>query len=164
MTKSKELLRLLEDAGSSDSDKLAEELQSVITGIFPNSRAAVKFSTNLAPSIRISFTLGKDKDEYVNGIYNNDPAHTSLWVEGMEKDGSISKSLVLSMSQGSIFVKSTSPYMAYDRIKVPFRKTTGDKAAITKAVKTYFERLKKLLQDNKDKLTDEHLKLIGNKF
>jgi hypothetical protein len=82
----------------------------------------------------------------------------------MERDGSIMKPLTLETKGTSYLVKPTDPHMAYGRIKVPFRKVTGDPAAIVKGVKNYFEKLKKSLQDNRDKLTDKHLELIGKKF
>lgn len=163
MSKAADVIHLLEDNGS-ESDKLASEIESTIKGIFPNSYIESYYSSHLHPSITIRFTLGKGKEEWANGIIQNDPAFHVLMVDGMDKEGTISKPLTLERSHGSVMIKPEDRYMAYGRLKIPFRKVTGDKAAIVKGVKGYFERLKKALQGNKDKLTDQHLELVGSKF
>lgn len=163
ISKAGRVTRLLEEAGS-DSDKLAADLKSAITSIFPDSYISVKYSNDLVPAITVGFALGKDKSEWSSGIIHNDPAHTLFLIYGMEEDGSIKKPLEPKHSMGNITVKPDSPYMVYGRVKVPFRQTKGDAPAMLKMIKTYFERLKKALQDNRDKMTDEHLKLIGDKF
>ena len=165
MSKAKGVIRLLEE-NESDADKLADDIRKSILSTFPSSYVNVKFRTTLgSPAVDIFFLLGKDKSEWINGIEHNDPAYTRISVYGIDKEGAINKPLSLNMSTGgSFFVKSTEPHLAYGKVKVPFRKTTGDQAAILKGVKTYFDRLKKSLQDNRDKLTDKHLELIGNKF
>lgn len=162
MSKAIDVIRLLEN--ESDTTKLASDIESTVKGVFPDSYVAAGFRWNLYPSIIVKFTLGSGKDEWENGIIQNDPAHTIFMVDGMDKDGSINKALTLEKSHGSILVKPTNPHMAYGTIKVPFRKVTGDQTAILKGVKNYFEKLKKVLQDNRDKMTDRHLKTIGNKF
>lgn len=162
MSKAIDVIRLLED--ESDTTKLASDIESIVKGVFPNSYVNADFKSNLYPSIIVKFTLGSGKDEWENGIIQNDPAYTIFMVDGMDKDGSINKLLTLEKSHGSIFVKPTNPHMAYDSIKVTFRKVTGDQAAILKGVKNYFERLKKTLQDNRDRMTDRHIKVVGNKF
>ena len=165
MTKAQYALRLLESSTDmSDSDKLASDIEQAVKKHFPDSYIKSKYSNNLGPMITISFTLGKDKDEWANGIINNDPVKTALFVNGMNRDGSISGSLELTKHHGDVMVKSKDRNMAFDRVKVPFRKTTGDPKAIVKAVDTYFSRLKKILQDNRDNLRDEDLKRVGNKF
>jgi len=163
LSKASQVTRLLEEAGS-DSDKLASDIESAITSIFPDSYVSVRYGNNIAPAITIAFALGKNRLEWSNGIIHNDPAHTLFLIYGMEKDGSIKKPLEPKYSMGGITVKSTNPYMVYGTVKVPFRQTKGDANAMLKLIKTYFERLKKLLQENRDKMTDEHLKLVGNKF
>ena len=82
----------------------------------------------------------------------------------MNNLGEIKGDLRLERHTGSIMTKPNSPHFAYERMKLPFRKTTGDETAILKAVRKYFENLKATLQRNRDKLTEHHLKLIGDKF
>lgn len=164
MTKAQYTLRLLESSTDmSDSDKLASDIEQVVKKHFPdsyiNSRYVYKWST-----IVVDFRLGKDRTEWSNGIDLNDPAKASLYIRNMNKDGSISDSLELTRQDGNLMVKSNNKYLAFDRVKVPFRKTTGDPKAIVKAIDTYFSRLKKILQDNRDNLRDEDLKRVGNKF
>jgi hypothetical protein len=165
MSKANKVISLLEDETTA-ADTLAEDIKKAILSIFPDSYVTAKFKVTLGEAISIFFLLGKDSTEWVNSIEHNDPAYTRLFVYNMKRDGSITEPLTLerSTSSGGILVKATDPNYAYGHLKVPFRKTTGDADAILKAVKAYFEKLKKTLQDNRDKLADKHLELIGKKF
>jgi len=54
---------------------------------------------------------------------------------------------------GSISTKpEEGSYMAMSRVKTPFRKTKGDAKKILKAFETFFPRLKKLVNDNRDNI------------
>jgi hypothetical protein len=165
MSKAEDIIKLLEDEGS-DAVKLAADIQKAILSVFPDSYVTAKFSTSLSPSIAIFFLLGKNNSEWVNHIEHNDPAYTRMYVYNINKDGSITSPLTLerSSSNKGILTKSDDKFYAFGHIKVPFRKVTGDPDAIVKGAKAYFEKLKKTLQDNRDKLADKHLELIGKKF
>lgn len=168
MSKASQVISLLEDgvASSTAAEILASDLQEVVLSIFPDSYVKTKFSISLGESISIFFLLGKDSSEWVNHIEHNDPAYTRLYVYNMNKDGSITKPLTLERSDSSrgILIKSEDRNYSFGHLKVPFRKVTGDPDVIVKGVKIYFEKLKKILQDNRSKLSDKHLDLIGKKF
>jgi hypothetical protein len=164
MSKANDVIKLLEN-DSTPAETLAAAIQKAILSIFPDSYVSAKFSTRLGESIAIFFLLGKDDSEWINHIEHNDPAYTRLYVYGVGKDGSTTKPLTLDRSNFSgITIKPEDTRYAYGRLKVPFRKVTGDSDVILKGIKSYFEKLKKILQDNRDKLTDKHLELIGKKF
>lgn len=147
-----------------DSERLAIKISEEILAVFPDSCAKALFSNRIMPMLTISFTLGKDKNEWINGIHHNDPAHHTFFVYGMNNLGEIQRDLTLERHIGSIITKSTVPHLTYMHMKIPFRKATGDETVILKSVRKYFENLKATLQKTRDKLTEHHLKLIGDKF
>ena len=153
---------------SDNANDLAIEIENTIKKIFPKSAVKAEFNSRMYPSITVWFTLGKDKSEYINGIEQNDIAHMRLTIDGkgqeIGKDGEIKGLLQVENSSPSFRIKSESPYMAFGRMKVPFRKASGSSEKIVEYIKKYFITFKKALQDNKDKIPDNDLKLIGDKF
>ena len=152
-----------------NANDLAEALQAEVLKIFPKSMVDCEFSNRLYNSITLRFSLGKDKSEYANGYVQNDPFFTSLQIDVQGKelstDGSLPNILTVTCRNQNIVIKpSQGSYSSRDNLKVPFRKTNGDSKKIIDTVKKYFISVKKTLQDNRDKLIDEDLKLIGDKF
>ena len=167
MTKVESLLKLLEDvAPSSDGEKLASEIKQGIIKIFPDSYVNVGFSANISPCVKILFALGKDKSEWANGIFQNDPADSTIFIHGFNRDGSVKKLSMDGSSAGSFSVKSEDPHYAFGRVKVPCRFPKGDVTPeqALKLTVGWFEKLKKSLQANRDNLTDADKKRIGDKF
>jgi hypothetical protein len=131
-----------------EAKKLAADLESVAKKYFPNGFAATSFSTSFnIPAITFQFGMISDKADVSNGIRLNDPAD-HMFMISLANDGFEAK-----MLRGSI---STNPekgsHMAMGRIKSPFRKTKGDSKKMLKTFDTFFQRLKKLIADNKDNI------------
>lgn len=166
MTKVESLLKLLEDVSGSDGEKLASEIKQGITKIFPDSYVNVGFSANISPCVKIQFALGKDKSEWANGIFQNDPAKSAIFIHGFNRDGSVKNLNMDGSYAGSFHVKSKNPHYAFDVVKVPcrFPKSTVTPEQALKLTVGWFEKLKKSLQANRDNLTDADKKRIGDKF
>jgi hypothetical protein len=152
------------------SDDLALEIQKVILGIFPKSMVKAEFSKRMYASIWVYFTLGKDKSEYINGYSENDIAVMSFRIDGkggkeLPEDGSLTGDVQVENTNASFSVKPPEgSYLAFGRVKVPFKKISGPPEKIVDYIKKYFITFKKALQANRDNIPDEDLKLIGNKF
>lgn len=151
-----------------NANELASELQEAILKIFPKSGVVVKFSAHLYPSITIWFMLAKNKSECPNGIVQNDIAYQTLSIHGkgkeIDKDGGLPELLTIENHANSFTIKSTSPYMAYGRMVVPFRKTTGSPEKIIEYTKKYFMLFKKMLNDHREDIPEKDLELVGDKF
>lgn len=162
--------RLFKEDINSNAVELAQEIKNEILKIFPKSYVNSTFSDNIISTITVRFALGKDKSEWEHGYWDNDPAQMILHIYGqnesnISKDGIINGLIYVETKYGSFLVKpDTGSHYAYSRVKVPFRKTTGNGEKIVQYLKKYFLTFKKVLQDNKDRMTDEHIKLIGDKF
>jgi hypothetical protein len=161
--------RLFKEDANSNANELSQEIEKEILKIFPKSYVDVKFDSHIFPGITIKFGLGKDKSEWPNGYWENDPAQMFIFIRGqkesdLSKDGTINGLLYVENKSGSFLIKPTDRFMAYSKIKVPFRKTIGNGEKIIQYLKKYFLTFKKALQDNRDKMTDEHIQLIGDKF
>ena len=132
-----------------EREKIATRIQVAIQKLFPKSGVSSSYSTFLGiPSIAVRFTLGKDRNNWSNGILENDPAKSSLAVN-FYKDGSVS----VRSGFFSIYTNKPKPGMALGRIVVPFRKQTfkdGNFDNVFKKVMKSFTELKKTLKENKD--------------
>jgi hypothetical protein len=138
-----------------DAALFSKELENEIQKIFPKSNIKVIPKNILGDlDVMVYFTLGKNESEYVNKISKNDPAYHILSISGAEKTGEILKPLTLDVDQGAGFMINPpeGSHLAMDRIKVPFRKATGDKNKIKKALVDYFIKLKTELKKNVDNI------------
>lgn len=149
-----------------DVDTFVDAIDSTIRKIFPKSYINVKYSERLTKSIGISFTIGNGKSEYANGIINNDPAHHTfhIWLDKMV-DGVLPPKVVTEIGTGgTLYVKDETGRMAFNTIKVGWRKKTGTPQQTVKHFDTYFKKLMKAFVDNKENLVQSHYELIGNKY
>lgn len=140
-----------------NATQLAEELLTELKKIFPRSYWNIQFSSKIYPSIGISFALGKDKSEWANGIFDNDNARQSLRIGNFNDDGSFKDSFKIEGTITSVYVKPRpeDKYMAYSRIKTPWRnKTVAKPEQVIDYLKKYFISLKKLLGDHIDEMVD----------
>lgn len=154
-----------------NANDLAKELEKEILHIFPHSYVDAEFSSHLYPSIILRFALGKDKHEWNHGYIENDPARMIINISAVresniDKEGNILGPLEVTNDFSRFYIKPPEgSYLAMGKIKIPFRKLTTDNLdKIIEYLKKYFMVLKKTLQENRENLMPEHLKLIGNKF
>jgi hypothetical protein len=150
-----------EPVESMTAKELATEMEKTVLKVFPKSYARASYQLNLGESISLTFALAKDKSELGNGIIHNDPAHTIFMIQdGLGRDNDIVGKLIIERILGSGFsVKpSEGSYMAMERHKVGFRKTTGDSKKILASLKKYFEKLKVELKANESNIYNYKLK------
>lgn len=145
---------------ATEADDFAGKIQKTIEKIFPKSFVHVRFKKNLGKSIQISFLLGKDKSEWINGIPENDPMKHMffIWLDRMGDDNIIPDKISIELSQGgSLYVMpKEGSHLAYDSVKIGWRKKTGTPEQILKHIDDYFKKAMKVLKNNKDRMDDRH--------
>jgi hypothetical protein len=142
-----------------EPNDFAQKIKDVMSKNFPKSYAETMYSTNLGKSIYGKFTLGSGKEEWPNGISNNDPLiHTfHVFFNGNDK-------YELRWSQGNMTVKPESPHMAYGRVKTGLRdKKSATQDQVLKSIDDFFKKLKTIVKDNKDKIHPNHVELFKKK-
>ena len=156
-----------EGKASFDSpEDMAAQLEKMIKGYFPKSFVKVSYSTNLGDSINITFAIGTG-NEWPNKIIHNDPVHTSMIIF-MQKQGEIEDFMTQKMrAESSISGITVKPpegsFYAYGTVKNALRKKTATPDAVFKHLDNYFKKTKQLVEDNLDKMTDEHRKIAEKK-
>jgi hypothetical protein len=151
---------LMEAKGPMKVSEFISSLESAIKKSFPKSLVRVQASKNLGSSIGVTFALGKDKSEWANGIIHNDPLHHVLMIGWNEfaEDAFLKDKITLDKPNigGSLKVlPEEGSYMAFGRVKLGFRKKTAPPEGIVKHLGNYFKKVKGILKDNIDRLTDE---------
>lgn len=106
----------------------SNDVQDLVNKHFYSSRSSV--SNGILSNLTfLSLYLISEKQDQVNGYYENDPLNVSLIIDETKDE------IIVEFSQSSVTVKSTNPYYASESVKIPSRKFR---------VKTYEELLKKL--------------------
>lgn len=136
-------------------DELIAALTEAISNTFPKSFVDVSFSERLGKDVTIRFALGKDKSEFPNGYIENDPAKQIIMVayDQINDDNTLFDKINVKMVQGdNIAVPSKVPHLAFERIKVGFRKRTDTPERIVQYIDNYFQKLKQVLIENVDQM------------
>ena len=150
MSKASELLQLLEEE---TSESLLEKIGGMFKKEFPKgwysaSKGALSSAVEMA-----SFGIQPEKD-WVNKIRDNDPAMHNLYVspkgDKFEADVFRGGSLLVNPPEGS--------HLAFGSVKFGWRKKTGSGDQILKHMQDYFKKMRKVVNDNKDNMSDEHRK------
>lgn len=148
-------------------DDFVNKLDSIIRKHFPKSHVNVQVSKNLGKEIDVFFTLGKNKSEWVNKIAENDPLyHRFMLAWNAFEDNEFTKDKFeaeLSVGGSLKVLPGPKSYMAFDRVKIGWRKKTGTPEAILKHFDNYFNKMKKVLKDNFDNMTEEDRELNKDK-
>lgn len=152
---------------SDDLMEFMENIGKAIAKHFPKSYISVDYSKSFHASITVKFTLGKEKKNYVNGIWNNDPAIQTFSIDskdGVMQSGQLPEKMNIdSYRAGSFMVTSENPLYVYDSIKVGWRKKSNvSPEKIIQHLDNFFGKLKKSIWDNKDKLSNTHKQVLTN--
>jgi hypothetical protein len=148
---------------ASPAEDFAKEIQQTIKKHFPKSGVVARYDEGITRSITVRFTLQGDDSKHAGGISHNDPAHQLIHIwfgDGRSRDLSeqtddIPEKFTAVNDMASLLVKpSLGSHMAFESVKLPWRKKTGNKATILKHIGTYFGRVKKIVKDNFDRLPD----------
>jgi len=146
---------LTEQTGGSAKD-FAHEIDNLLKKHFPNSTTWAQFSTNFTESISIKLAIGQKKD-WSGGIINNAPIEYGAIIFGIVGGKTTNKMSLESSVGASITIKpAEGSYMAYGRVRIPTRKTTGDEKKIYKAIETVLINLKNQGKKNINNMTAGH--------
>lgn len=159
---------IITEANRMSVSEFIKNLESAVKKIFPKSFIQIYSGKNLGSSITFKFALGKDKSEWNNGIIHNDPLfHT--WMIGWESfqdDGFTKDKIPAELSVGgSLAIKpEEGSYMAQGRAKIGWRKKTAPPDKIIQHFISYFKKMKKVLNDNKDNILGYHVDMVKKKI
>jgi len=142
-----------------DAVKFANDIESTIKKHFPKSHIVSTFKVFLGePHISVLFFVG-NKGDWAHNIEYNDVARNQFFVKGMDKYGNMDEvlSLETNSSLGFFITPQKNKFLAYERMKVPFRNKKGNKKSILDAIDKSFASLKQTMKDNIDLLSQSHL-------
>lgn len=131
--------------GTMTFNEFRNKLVEIYYSKFPNSLCSVRLYKVLGRSIVIDCFLANDKSELSGGYWQNDMFKISFWIHNMPNDFEVDDVLpnVMTMTNDSsqILIVPENSYLAYDSVKVPFRKTVGNADKLISAFKKYVNRL-----------------------
>jgi hypothetical protein len=148
---------------ASPADDFAKEIEQTIKKHFPKSGVAARYKEGIARSITVWFTLQGDPSKHSNKIAQNDPAHQIIHVwfdkgkgrDPVDQDDTLPEKFSVDNGSPRLTIRpGPESKLAFDRVKLPWRKKAGNKATILKHIDTYFARTKKIVKDNFDRLPD----------
>ncbi len=155
----KELFEQVLTPKSEMEDKVLE----VWHNIFKNTRAWDPRAGSGNYSLFI-FTLGKDRSEWSNGIWQNDPLNLSFSITTNE-DGTF----VVAWDRQRLTIAPTNPHMAFSGKKLKLRKIKAKNIAdLEKKIKISFNKVKDSIKESLkngdfDVYSDEIIKIIKSK-
>lgn len=156
---SEELDKVEESEENLTAPKFCEALSKIVEPLFPDSSLKVKFENNLSPSVTMWFALRK---KWINNIIHNDPFYAIFHFYGFNANGSCTGKMQVEGSMANTIQIKPAPdsKSAFDSIDTGWRKKTGTQAQVLRHVELFFTRLKQLVLENEDKLSDvkEHAK------
>ena len=149
-------------------DQFAEEVKTIYKNYFPESLCAVRFSTNIGAALFIDFYLAGDASECPNNYLINDLFKCSFVIffkDGTTK-GSKFDTQTIECSGSKILTKPESKYLAFDTVKVPFRKTTGNATKILYALRKYIDKLYTTTMNlyEEDKIPNQYEQIVADKL
>lgn len=144
-------------------------LESSIKKIFPTSLISIKSATNLGASIHLYFALGKDRSEWANGIIQNDSLYHLMMIgwNSFTEDHFIKDKIEAELTVGGRLKidPQGGSRMAFDFVKIGWRKKKDTPEKIINHIVNYFKKVKQVLMDNKDKLPEfDKALLVKKKF
>lgn len=146
-----------------------EEVKKTYNSYFPNSRCVAKLSTNLGSAVFIDCFIANSLEEEPNKITGNDMFHIGFVIH-MDREtlDDEFETHTIQTTSNYIAVKSSNRYLAFDAVKIPFRKTTGDAKKIISAFDRFVDKLYTITKQQYESgnLTDYWTKIVedGNKL
>lgn len=124
-------------------DNIINQFQKDFKQVFPYSvistRNAILFDSNKI----ISFTLAQ-REDYPNGIINNDPLHTTFMLSD-NNDGTFTVEHV----QGALYVNPREKHLAMSHVKTRLTKKTGKEEQVIKHLTKWINKVKSIVVENK---------------
>lgn len=150
-------------------EEFMQEVKDIYAKHFPDSHCNVQLTKNLGCAIFIDFYLAKDSSEVSHGYAVNDMFQCGfdIFLEGRkELNDLMPDSMVLEAMKSVIKIRPENRYLAYDTVKIPFRKTTGNAKKILAALEKYVTRLASIVhaEYDKDTISDGYKNLLDSKI
>jgi hypothetical protein len=139
---------------SQETTELQAEIEKLFRANFPKAMYFSKVSQALGDAF-ISITLGVvPKGQHSSNIIDNDPAFHRLSIEGVNADGTLQPKLTVSAPRGGELLINPKPgsHMAFDGVKLGWKKKTGTKAQILNHLSKYFANMRKVVSENLDNI------------
>ena len=145
-------------------------LQEIYYSKFPNSFCSVKLVKMLGRAITIDCFLANDVSELSHGYWQNDMFKISFWIHDMPNDFEVDDVLpdVMTLTNASshILITPENKYLAYDSVKVPFRKIVGNADKLISAFKKYVDRLYDIVNQQiaNNKIPNNFVDIVNRKI
>jgi hypothetical protein len=137
-----------------------QKLKDSVEQIFPNAKFSAEVYQGFgSPTLSTSFYLISEREDQSHNIVDNDPVVTKFIAHLPKVHPTKDIKFKLELLRGGLYLEpSEGSYLAMERLKIPFRKSTGtiDKQ-IDKLVK-YFKVVGKTILENKDSIYKKDIK------
>tara|TARA_R110000772_G_scaffold57747_5_gene130655 strand:- start:916 stop:1416 length:501 start_codon:yes stop_codon:yes gene_type:complete len=137
-----------------------QKLKDSVEQIFPNAKFSAEVYQGFgSPTLSTSFYLISEREDQSHNIVDNDPVVTKFIAHLPKVHPTKDIKFKLELLRGGLYLEpSEGSYFAMERLKIPFRKSTGtiDKQ-IDKLVK-YFKVVGKTILENKDSIYKKDIK------
>lgn len=142
--------------------QFVEAVKAAYLKQFPNGYIDGRVSNAFKPSIYLEARLQGDISKVSNRIKQNDAAFQSwhVWDVGIDaaNGGELADKMTAELGQGGSLTVQPQPgsHMAFDSVKFGWRKKTGNADQLVKHLTNYFKKMKKVLADNRGRLSPRH--------
>lgn len=158
-----------ESSGEMTVSEFLKEVKAIYAKHFPDSKCNAKLIKQLGKAVFIDFYLAKDETEVPHGYAANDMFKCGFVIhldDDIDSDSEMPESAVLESMSSFIAAAPSNRYLAFDAVKVPFRKTTGNAKKLLSALDKYVSKLAattKQLYDE-DRVAKEHKSVVEKKY
>jgi hypothetical protein len=137
-----------------------QELKDNFYSIFPNGKISAQVFNGIGdPTLGISFYMIGERTDQSHNIVDNDPVHTKFIAHLPKIHPTKETKFKVEYLMGGLSVKpEEGSFMAMGRVKLPYRKSTGDISKQVKNLTKYFKKVGQAVIDNKDNLYKKDLK------
>ena len=151
----KKIKEQTETPENTDSEMLCKGIRKVFKSVFPDSYMRCSFSANISPSVFVAYALGKEKSEFENGIFENDPIATKITILGFDKEGNINvpQFVAKGSTGGGVYLKSRTTVKVWRNFKA-----STVESAISR-FENHFKKLAATLEANEENLQKLPFKL-----
>lgn len=164
-------IKINEDENNSMTfEEFKARLQEIYHSKFPDSLCSVKLVKMLGRAITIDCFLANDISELSHGYWQNDMFKISFWIHNMpndfEVDDVLPNVMTLTNDSSHILISPENKYLAYDSVKVPFRKTVGNADKLISAFKKYVDRLYDIVNQQiaNNKIPNNFVDIVNRKI
>ena len=139
-----------------------DAIKAAYLKVFPKGYIDGRVSNAFKPSIYFEARLQGDISKVANRIKQNDAAFQSwhVWDVGVDaaNGGELADKMVAELGQGGSLMVAPAPgsHMAFESVKFGWRKKVGDAQTLVKHYTNYFQKMKKVVDANRNRLSPRH--------